>query len=129
MSEVAPYKETCNSTALRLRDHACTESITENRGVQEETNRRNAGMSSKVCGRDDELVEPSSAVIDLIGTFDNQPKCIYLNGNNKDGVTKTFEFVPHLELSLRRTCSSSSNYQGTEERPTLNHSSASAFSW
>ncbi|KAF5464550.1 hypothetical protein F2P56_014621 [Juglans regia] len=129
-SEVAPYREVCDSTALRFRgDHACAESITHNEGVQEETNRGNAGIASKVHGRNDEVFEPSSGAIDLIGTFHNQPKCIYLNSNNKDGGTNKFEFVPHLELSLRRTCSSNSNYQGAEERPTLNHSSASAFSW
>ncbi|KAG6730445.1 hypothetical protein I3842_01G080200 [Carya illinoinensis] len=127
-SEVAPCREACNSTALRLRgDHACAESITHNAGGQEEINRGNAGVATKVHGRNNELVEPSSGAIDLIGTFDNQPKCMYLNSNNKDA--NKFEFVPHLELSLRRTCSSSLNYQGAEERPTLNHSSASAFSW
>jgi pseudo-response regulator 5 len=129
-SEVAPYREASNSTLLRLKeDQACAETMSQNEVVQAESNRGNANTASEIHSCDDELVEPSNGAIDLIGAFDNRPKCTDGNSSYKDGSTKKFEFVPHLELSLRRTCPSSSNYQGTDERHTLIHSNASAFSW
>ena len=129
-SEISPYREANNSTLLRLEeDHACAETMSQNEGVQAETNRGYANTASEIHSCDDELVEPSNGAIDLIGTFDNHPRCTDGNSSYKDGGTKKFEFVPHLELSLRRTCPSSSNYQGTDERHTLIHSNASAFSW
>jgi pseudo-response regulator 5 len=129
-SEVAPYREANNSTLLRSKeDQACAETMSQNEVVQAESNRGNANTASEIHSCDDELVEPSNGAIDLIGTFDNRPKCTDGNSSYEDGSTKKFEFVPHLELSLRRTCPSSSNYQGTDERHTLIHSNASAFSW
>ncbi|KAE7999284.1 hypothetical protein FH972_003732 [Carpinus fangiana] len=129
-SEISPYREANNSTLLRLEeDHTLAETMSQNEGVQAETNRGYANAASEIHNCDDELVEPSNGAIDLIGTFDNHPRCTDGNSSYKDGGTKKFEFVPHLELSLRRTCPSSSNYQGTDERHTLIHSNASAFSW
>ncbi|KAG6725720.1 hypothetical protein I3842_02G045500 [Carya illinoinensis] len=128
-SEVALYRAASNSTALRLEeDTACAESITQNDCVRVES-RGNANIASKTDSCNNELVEPSSGAIDLIGTFDNHPKCTYENTNYIDAGTKKFELVPNLQLSLRRTCSSSSNNHWTEERPLLNHSNASPFSW
>lgn len=109
-------------------DTACAESITQNDCVRVES-RGNANIASKTDSCNNELVEPSSGAIDLIGTFDNHPKCTYENTNYIDAGTKKFELVPNLQLSLRRTCSSSSNNHWTEERPLLNHSNASPFSW
>ncbi|KAF5451823.1 hypothetical protein F2P56_026890 [Juglans regia] len=129
-SEVALYRAASNSTALRLEeDTACAESITQNDGVRVERGRCNTNIASKTHSCNNELVEPSSGAIDLIGTFDNHPKCTYENTNYNGVGTNKFELVPNLQLSLRRTCSSSSNNHWTEERPLLNHSNASPFSW
>lgn len=129
-TEVALYSEACHSTALILKeDHACAESIPQNEVLLAERNKHDAKNASDIHGSDDGLVENSSGAIDLIGTFDNRPQCTYGNSNFNGGATNKFEFVPQLELSLRRTCPVGLNYLGTDERHTLNHSNASAFSW
>ena len=77
----------------------------------------------------DKLVNPSCGAIDLIGTFDDHPRCT--NGSsilNVDGVNNS-EHAPQLELSLIRIFPRGLNSQGSGERPKLNHSNASAFSW
>ncbi|XP_030953288.1 two-component response regulator-like APRR9 isoform X2 [Quercus lobata] len=126
-SEVAPFGEADDSTALRLKENACAKPMSQDEGAPAESNRGNANIASEIHGCNDELFEPSSGAIDLIGTFDNHNKCIA--GNYTDGGTSKLEFDPHLELSLRRTCMSTSNYQGTDGRHMLNHSNGSAFSW
>lgn len=64
--------------------------------------------------------------IDLIGGFDNYPRCSYRSfentGPNKAGSSLL------LDLSLRRSNPSLSLNQVGDERQTLNHSDASAFS-
>lgn len=128
-SEVAPLGEADDSTALRLKENACAKPMSQNEGAPAESNRGNANIASEIHGCNDELFEPSSGAIDLIGTFDNHNKCTAGNSSYTDGGTSKLEFDPHLELSLRRTCMSTSNYQGTDGRHMLNHSNGSAFSW
>ena len=128
-SEVAPFGEADDSTALRLKENACAKPMSQNEGAPAESNRGNANIASEIHGCNDELFEPSSGAIDLIGTFDNHNKCTAGNSSYTDGGTSKLEFDPHLELSLRRTCMSTSNYQGTDGRHMLNHSNGSAFSW
>lgn len=129
-SEVALYRAASNLSALRMEeDTACAESIAQNDGVRVESNGGNANIASKTHNCNNELVEPSSGAIDLIGTFDNHPKCTYGNTSYNDVGTNKFGLVPNLQLSLRRTCSSSSNNHWTEESPLLNHSNVSPFSW
>nr|XP_023892764.1 two-component response regulator-like APRR9 isoform X2 [Quercus suber]POE60433.1 two-component response regulator-like prr95 [Quercus suber] len=128
-SEVAPFEEADDSTALRLKENACAKPMSQNEGAPAESNRGNANIASEIHGCNDKLYEPSSGAIDLIGTFDNHNKCTAGNSSYTDGGTSKLEFDPHLELSLRRTCMSTSNYQGTDGRHMLNHSNGSAFSW
>lgn len=128
-SEVAPFGEADDSNALRLKENACAKPMSQNEGVPAESNRGDANIASEFHGCNDELFEPSSGAIDLIGTFDNHNKCTAGNSSYTDGGTSKLEFDPHLELSLRRTCMSTSNYQGTDGRHMLNHSNGSAFSW
>ena len=92
-----------------------------------QSNRGNANVVIRVSCND-ELVEPPTGAIDLIGSFDNWPKGTFALSSLSDGANK-FEFSQQLELSLRRSCLSSTKNQGTSERPTLNHSDASPFSW
>ncbi|KAK7836930.1 two-component response regulator-like aprr5 [Quercus suber] len=121
-SEVAPFEEADDSTALRLKENACAKPMSQNEGAPAESNRGNANIASEIHGCNDKLYEPSSGAIDLIGTFDNHNKCTAGNSSYTDGGTSKLEFDPHLELSLRRTCMSTSNYQGTDGRHMLNHS-------
>lgn len=127
-SEVVPCGEAYDSAALRSKEHACAKPMSQDENVQAESNRGDANCASEIHGCN-ELFEPSRGAIDLIGTFDNHTKCTDGNSTYNDGCTSKLDFDPHLELSLRRTCLSSSNYQGTDGSHMLNHSNASAFSW
>ncbi|XP_062091288.1 two-component response regulator-like PRR95 [Humulus lupulus] len=84
----------------------------------------NANANIQSCC--DELLKPSCGAIDLIGTFDDHPRW---TNKSDDRCISSSEYPPQLELSLRGLFLSSSNSQGTGERPKLNHSNASAFSW
>ncbi|XP_010559150.1 PREDICTED: two-component response regulator-like APRR9 isoform X2 [Tarenaya hassleriana] len=70
----------------------------------------------------EEKLEYSNMTIDLIGVFDEQPKC--LHGEN----CSTEQFGPELELSLKRFCPRSSKNQDEIEGQKLCHSNNSAFS-
>nr|GMC98637.1 two-component response regulator-like APRR5 [Ipomoea batatas] len=63
-------------------------------------------------------LKSSKQAIDLIGAFDNSPKCDYRSSCSKDSADKV-ESLPPLDLSLTRYPSGSLNR--------LNHSDASAF--
>ncbi|XAR52146.1 hypothetical protein NMG60_11020067 [Bertholletia excelsa] len=72
------------------------------------------------------FVSSSREAIDLIGTFDNYPKCTYIaSGSNCPNKNDS---SPILDLSLKRSTPSGSVNQFSDERHTLNHSDASAFS-
>lgn len=89
----------------------------------------NANINPEIQSCCDERVNPSCGAMDLIGSFDDHPRGI--NGSsivNVDGINNS-EYAPQLELSLIRICPRGLNSQGTGERPKLNHSNASAFSW
>ncbi|GMI98952.1 hypothetical protein HRI_003564500 [Hibiscus trionum] len=126
VKEVAHCSEACESNASKLEENSVfIKGTTHGGGVGQQSNRGSANATSRV-GCNDGLVKPLTGAIDLIGSFDNRPKGAVAFSSSSDG---KFEFSPELELSLRRSCSSSSKNQGTSERPTLNHSNASAFSW
>ncbi|KAL4376907.1 hypothetical protein GQ457_02G001570 [Hibiscus cannabinus] len=128
VKEVAHCSEACESDASKLEENsAFIKGTTHDGGVGQESNRGNANATIE-AGCNDELVKPPIGAIDLIGSFDNRPKGTFALPSASDGTDK-FEFSPELELSLRRSCSSSSKNQGSSERPMLNHSNASAFSW
>ncbi|KAK8974198.1 hypothetical protein V6N11_034569 [Hibiscus sabdariffa] len=130
LKEVAHCSEACESNASKLEENSAFIKGTthgDRHGVGQQSNKGSANATSRV-GCNDELVKPPTGAIDLIGSFDNRPKGTFALSSSSDGTDK-FEFSPELELSLRRSCSCSSKNQGTSERPTLNHSNASAFSW
>lgn len=117
--------EAYNPNAQKLGEHAaCAKTIIQDESVRPENDRKNINTSQ---GHNDELVESFTGAIDLIGSFDSGPKCIY--GQSINDSTNKFEFTPQLELSLRRFFPNSSKNQGVEEKHLLNHSNASAFSW
>ncbi|KAH9787239.1 Two-component response regulator-like PRR95 [Citrus sinensis] len=126
--------------ALRLEeDYGCVKTMPQGEGEGPKNDRINADITYGIHGCNDELIEPSSGAIDLIGTFDNHQEVPDKLSTPNDGIpdklstlhnrTKKCEFSPHLELSLRKSFPSTSNDQGNDERHTLNHSAASAFSW
>ncbi|KAL9430421.1 hypothetical protein AB3S75_025750 [Citrus x aurantiifolia] len=126
--------------ALRLEeDYGCVKTMPQGEGEGPKNDRVNADITYGIHGCNDELIEPSSGAIDLIGTFDNHQEVPDKLSTPNDGIpdklstlndrTKKCEFSPHLELSLRKSFPSTSNDQGNDERHTLNHSAASAFSW
>ncbi|KAK9013688.1 hypothetical protein V6N11_041688 [Hibiscus sabdariffa] len=124
--EAAHCSEACESDASKLEENsAFIKGTTHDGGVGQQSNRGNANATIE-AGCNDELVKPPIGAIDLIGSFDNRPKGTFALSSASDGTDN--EFSPELELSLRRSCSSSSKNQGSSERPMLNHSNASAFS-
>ncbi|XP_022733460.1 two-component response regulator-like PRR95 isoform X2 [Durio zibethinus] len=128
VKEVACCTEACESNASKLEENsAFVKGMTRDDAVGLQSDRINVNVMIRV-GCNDELAEPSTGAIDLIGLFDNRPKGTFVLSSLSDGANK-FEFSPQLELSLRRSCLSSTKNHGASERPTLNHSDASAFSW
>ncbi|KAF3432738.1 hypothetical protein FNV43_RR23840 [Rhamnella rubrinervis] len=99
--------------------------IVQTKGFKPESLRRDANMSSADCDNNDVFVNCSRNAIDLIGAFDSHPNCYRKNSSNN--VTRRFDSDPQLDLSLRRSCSSSYENHVAEKRQTLGHSNASAF--
>ncbi|KAE8723248.1 Two-component response regulator-like APRR9 [Hibiscus syriacus] len=128
VKEVACCFEACESDVSKLEENpAFIKGTSHDGGVGLQINRGNSNSTIRV-GCNDELVKPITGAIDLIGSFNNRPKGTFACSSSRDGTDK-YEFSPELELSLRRSGSSSFKNQGTSERPMLNHSNASAFSW
>ena len=96
--------------------------------LRSEFSRYNPCNNTEIHDTDNELAEPCRGAIDLIAKFENPSKNTDENSSLICFGTNKFDFDPKLELSLR-DFSSSSRKQTTEERKTLNHSNASAFSW
>ncbi|KAJ4950924.1 hypothetical protein NE237_027756 [Protea cynaroides] len=123
-------------------DHAYGNSKTHFKDVTAENHSVDANISSATCENNHEREAPPSEAIDFIGAFDNHLRFTF--GHSCNAVTKevlsndmkTFSAsknklgcAPLLELSLKRFHMSGSENQGTDERHTLKHSNASAFSW
>ncbi|KAF5743876.1 pseudo-response regulator 9 [Tripterygium wilfordii] len=125
--EIGYQDETHSVTASRLDEaHGSLKAEIQAIDVELEGHRGNLNIHSEVNCCNDDVVETSRGVIDLIGTFDDRMKCNYEQFNNDDGINGS-ETAPYLELSLRRSCPTSSK-EGPSERHILNHSVASAFS-
>ncbi|PON78913.1 Two-component response regulator-like [Parasponia andersonii] len=126
--EVVSCNEAFRSTVLRLKgEHTCNKRMKQDETAMTENYKVNANVETEI--ESDELVNPSSGAIDLIGTFDDRPRCTKGSSIvNVDGINNS-EYSPQLELSLLRVCPRGFNGQGSGERPKLNHSNASAFSW
>ncbi|KAA8533529.1 hypothetical protein F0562_031037 [Nyssa sinensis] len=92
------------------------------------TQRGHANIISGACDNNQAHGNSSSEAIDLIGAFDDYSKCSYRSSGSNNGMNK-FDSSPLLNLSLRRSHPSGSVDKVSDERRTLNHSDASAFSW
>lgn len=84
---------------------------------------RDSNMSSAAGDNNDVSVNCSRNVIDLIGAFDNHPPHNYKIASSN--VTGKFDCDPQLDLSLRR--SRSSSLENGEKKQKLGHSNSSAF--
>ncbi|XP_068315096.1 two-component response regulator-like APRR5 isoform X1 [Pyrus communis] len=128
-SYAVPLKEGYTSTGLRLReDNVSATKMVRGEGMQPESYKGDANITSETHISRYGLDEPSSGAIDFIGAFGNWPKCTAGPPDNRDDGTKHMGSTPQLELSLRSSLDGS-NKQVNDERPVLNHSDASAFSW
>ncbi|KAE8660541.1 Two-component response regulator-like APRR9 [Hibiscus syriacus] len=125
--EVAHCSEACEPNASKLEEKpSFVKGMIQNDAAELQSNSGNVNVMVRV-GCNDELDEPPTGSVDLIGSFNNQPRgtlalshLIYCDG---------VEFSPQLELCLRRSCFSKGKNEVTTERHMLNHSDASAFSW
>ncbi|KAE9616016.1 hypothetical protein Lal_00017160 [Lupinus albus] len=75
-----------------------------------------------------EFKEPCREAIDLIATFENFPTSSRENCSFDGGNTDMFDFDTQLELCSRKDSPGSTCKPAIEDRQTLNHSNASAFS-
>ncbi|KAK8505111.1 hypothetical protein V6N12_037988 [Hibiscus sabdariffa] len=127
VKEVVHCREACEPNASKLEENAAfVKGMTHNGAVRLQSNRGNVDVMVRV-GCNDELDEPTTGAIDLIGSFNNQPKGTFALSSLTDSADDA-EFSPQLELCLRRSCFRSMMNQDTTERHMLNHSDASAFS-
>ncbi|XP_043723473.1 two-component response regulator-like PRR95 [Telopea speciosissima] len=143
VSEVTPSNE-ANDSAIFVpgEDHAYGKTKTLFEDVAAESQSDKAIITSATHENNHERAAPPSEAIDFIGAFDNHLRCT--SGHSCNAVPKevlanemkTFSAsnnklvcTPLLELSLERSHLSGLENQGTDERHTLNHSNASAFSW
>ncbi|KAM7467629.1 hypothetical protein LguiB_015191 [Lonicera macranthoides] len=97
----------------------------EDPGLQSQWERTND--ATEACDNDQAPANSSREAIDLIGTFDNYPKCSYRSLGLNDGTNKV-DYSPLLDLSLRRSHPSGSVNQAMDEGHRLKQSNASAFS-
>ncbi|KAL4384630.1 hypothetical protein GQ457_15G020170 [Hibiscus cannabinus] len=127
VKEVVHCREAWEPNASKLEENAAfVKGMTHNGAVRLQSNRGNVDVMVRV-GCNDELDEPTTGAIDLIGSFNNQPKGTFALSSLTDSVEDA-EFSPQLELCLRRSCFRIMTNQDTTERHMLNHSDASAFS-
>ncbi|GMI73674.1 hypothetical protein HRI_001036700 [Hibiscus trionum] len=128
VKEVAHCSEACEPNASKLEENpAFVKGMTQNDAAGVQSNRGNVDVMVRV-GCNDELDEPPTGAVDLIGSFNNQPRGTFTLSYLSDSADEV-EFSPQLELCLRRSCFSKVKNEVTTERHMLNHSDASAFSW
>ncbi|XP_057951285.1 two-component response regulator-like APRR9 [Malania oleifera] len=107
--------------------HKDANTVSWSKEAEQESQKEDPNNTSEACDNNDVLLNSSKEAIDLIGAFDNYSKCSYRNpGSNT--VTSNFDSPPQLDLSLRRCHPLGSENQIANEKHTLNHSNASAFS-
>ncbi|GMJ00980.1 hypothetical protein HRI_003767200 [Hibiscus trionum] len=128
VKEVVHCSEAFDLNASKLEENtAFVKGMTRNDAVGLQSKRGNLDVMVRV-GCNEELDEPPTGAIDLIGSFDNQPTGTFPLSSLTDSADEV-EFSPQLELCLRRSCFRSTKNQDITERHKLNHSDASAFSW
>ncbi|KAJ9174349.1 hypothetical protein P3X46_017380 [Hevea brasiliensis] len=101
---------------------ACKHSnrMTVNESVEPESQRMNSSVTREARDNNHVLVISSREAIDFMGTSAGY-------NSSLDNAKSKFDCSPHLDLCLTRCHPSSFEIQVTEERHTLRHSNASAF--
>lgn len=101
---------------------ACKEDnkTTLGKDAKPESQRRDDNISNETCDNNYAIVNSSRETTDLIGTFHNYPDCT-------DKGIGELDSSPQLDLSLKRSHPIGFWNEHTEERRTLGHSNASAF--
>ncbi|KAK7258437.1 hypothetical protein RIF29_24014 [Crotalaria pallida] len=126
-SEAARCKKILESTCLTLdQGYDCSETENQDKVLRTELSRGNSHINIEIHGRGDESVEPWREAVDLMATFENFPKSTDEEEDCRN--TAKVDFDTQLELCSRRDSPGSSCKTATEDRQTLNHSNASAFS-
>ncbi|XP_019432880.1 PREDICTED: two-component response regulator-like PRR95 isoform X1 [Lupinus angustifolius] len=128
-SEAARCNTTLKSIGLRLdQSYDCGETENQDEVLRRELSRGDPHINTVFHGSDDEFREPCREAIDLIATFENFPTSSRENCSINGGNTEKFDFDTQLELCSRRDSPGSTCEPAIEDRQTLNHSNASAFS-
>lgn len=96
--------------------------MTVDKDIEPPSQGMDTNVTHEACDNDDVLVNSSREAIDFMGASTNQ-------NFSSSNVKNKFDSSPHLDLSLRRPHPSGFEIQVTEERHTLRHSNASAFTW
>lgn len=100
---------------------------TQIKDARSEVHRGDENAVSDGCGDNDRIMNSYRQAINLIGAFENNSNVCYVDCPSNYR-TRQSDLSPHLDLSLKRSDPSAFGNQKTEERQTLKHSDASAFS-
>ncbi|XP_031393059.1 two-component response regulator-like APRR5 isoform X2 [Punica granatum] len=121
-SQEAAVTQDKTSDAVAESSHVSSQS----KHVNPEIHERDAKVATVGCGGNVVTVNSYGEAINLIGAFDNHNRSSYMDSSSNYATRKS-DISPELDLSLRRSESCFTS-QRTEERHTLKHSDASAFS-
>ena len=113
--------------AAMVDTHKCSHASTQIKDARSEIHRGDENAVSDGCGDNDGIMNSYRQAINLIGAFENNSHACYVDCPSNYGMRQP-DFSPHLDLSLKRSDPSAFGNQKTEERQTLKHSDASAFS-
>ncbi|XP_030460453.1 two-component response regulator-like APRR5 isoform X1 [Syzygium oleosum] len=116
-----------SADAAMVDAHKCSHALTQIKDARSEVHRGDENAVSDGCGDNDGIMNSYRQAINLIGAFENNSHACYVDCPSNYGMRQP-DFSPHLDLSLKRSDPSSFGNQKTEERQTLKHSDASAFS-
>lgn len=103
------------------------DTITQGEDMGSESQWKCSNVITEDCDKNHVAFDSSREAIDLIGAFNNYPKCSY-RGSVLNYDRSKVESSPPLDLSLRRSCPTCSVNQTTDEKHWLKHSDSSAFS-
>ncbi|KAF8042798.1 hypothetical protein BT93_A1199 [Corymbia citriodora subsp. variegata] len=101
--------------------------FTQIKDARSEVHKGDENAASDGCGDNDGVMNSYRQAINLIGMFENNSHAYYVDRPSNYGM-RQLDLSPHLDLSLKRSDPSLFGNQNTEERQTLKHSDASAFS-
>ncbi|KAK3445712.1 hypothetical protein EUGRSUZ_A01405 [Eucalyptus grandis] len=105
--------------------HRSSHALTQIKDARSEVHRGDENAASDWCGDNDGIMNSYRQAINLIGAFENNSHVCYVDRPSNYGMRQS-DLSTHLDLSLKR--SDPSAFGNHEERQTLKHSDASAFS-